>query len=212
MTIVKICGITSLADALAAVDAGADMLGFNFYPPSPRSITPEACSSITAVLNRDFPSVTLVGVFVNMPVQRVWAILQECSLKFAQLHGDETPEMLAALPGIAYKAFRGIPETEILDGYILQKVANQPAFLVDAAVKGLYGGSGVTADWFAAAMLSQKYSILLAGGLQPGNVAEAVEQVKPWGVDTASGVESSPGRKDEGKIRDFVQAVRATAL
>src|SRR4029079_8135268 len=106
MTHIKICGITSLEDALAAIDAGADYLGFNFYPPSPRSILPEACAQITSVLRREHAQVQLVGVFVNMPVAQVKAVLTECSLQLAQLHGDETPEILAAFDGQAFKAVR----------------------------------------------------------------------------------------------------------
>jgi len=112
--------------------------------------------------------------------------------------------MLAALDGRAFKAFRGIPEN--IDGF---ERGAAPAFLVDASVKGVYGGSGVTADWNGAATLAQKYPLLLAGGLTPENVAEAVRQVKPWGVDVASGVESAPGEKDAAKMSDFVKAVRA---
>jgi len=119
------------------------------------------------------------------------------------LHGDETPEMLSALNGKAFKAFRGIPSD--ITGYERNEA---PALLVDAAVKGVYGGSGVTADWSAAAELAKKYPLLLAGGLTPENVADAVRQVQPWGVDVASGVESEPGKKDANKMKAFVNAVR----
>ncbi|GAB4457339.1 MAG: hypothetical protein Kow0070_09230 [Anaerolineales bacterium] len=114
-------------------------------------------------------------------------------------------EMLSALDTKAFKAFRGIPED--VDGFARSEA---PAFLLDAAVKGVYGGSGVTADWNGAAKLAKKYPLLLAGGLTPENVAEAVSRVKPWGVDAASGVESAPGVKDAGKIVEFVKAVRAS--
>lgn len=203
MTIIKICGIKTLKDALAAIHAGADYLGFNFYSKSVRFIEKENCAKITSVLKKEYPNIKLIGVFVNSSVDEVKNILETCSLDLAQLHGDETPEMFAQLAARAFKAFRGIPEG--IKGYERNKA---PALLVDAFVKGLYGGSGVTADWSAAAELAKSYPLLLAGGLTPENVAEAVRQVKPWGVDVASGVESAPGEKDASRMKAFVQAVR----
>jgi phosphoribosylanthranilate isomerase len=200
---IKICGITSLEDARMAIEAGADYLGFNFYPPSPRSITPKKCSEITSQLVKDFSYITLVGVFVNMPAEQVKSILTGCGLHLAQLHGDEAPEILAEFNGQAFKAFRGVPKE--IAGYARNTA---PALLVDAAVKGMYGGSGIVADWSAAAELSKRIPLLLAGGLTPENVAEAVRQVQPWGVDVASGVETSPGKKDPGKMKAFVAAIR----
>lgn len=207
MTHVKICGIKTLNDALAAISAGADLLGFNFYRQSPRYIDPTACAQITSVLCKDFAHITLVGVFVNSPVEEVQAILETAQLHLAQLHGDESPQMLASLGGRAFKAFRGVPEN-ITD--LARSAA--PALLVDAAVRGLYGGSGMIADWPAAAELSKRVPLLLAGGLTPENVAEAVRRVQPWGVDVASGVETSPGVKDSGKMKAFVQEVQATFI
>lgn len=205
MTIVKICGIKTLNDALAAIDAGADYLGFNFYPKSIRFVEKQICADITSVLKKDHPHIKLVGVFVNSSVEEVKDILETCSLDLAQLHGDETSEMLNALNGKAFKAFRGIPEN--INGFARSE---SPAFLLDASVKGVYGGSGVTADWNGAAELAKKYPLLLAGGLTPDNVAEAVSRVKPWGVDVASGVESTVGEKDARKMVEFVKAVRAS--
>jgi phosphoribosylanthranilate isomerase len=127
-------------------------------------------------------------------------------LNLAQLHGDETIEMLKKLDGKGFKAFRGIPEN--VNGFVRSE---SPAFLVDASVKGVYGGSGVTADWDGAAQLAKQYPLLLAGGLTPENVAEAVGRVKPWGVDVASGVESAPGEKDAKKMKAFVRAVRSVS-
>lgn len=204
MTKIKICGIKKLSDALAAIEAGADYLGFNFYPKSVRFIEKETCAEITSVLKREYPQIKLVGVFVNSSVDEVKNILKICSLDLAQLHGDETPEMFAQLAPSVFKAFRGVADVEadkrmITDG--------APALLVDAAVKGVFGGSGVTADWSVAAELAKKYPLLLAGGLMPENVADAVRQVQPWGVDVASGVESGAGEKDAGKMKAFVQAV-----
>ena len=204
MTKIKICGIKTIPDALAAVNAGADLIGFNFYPKSPRYVDVGMCRNIMSVM-RQIGKVTCVGVFVNASVAEILATMDTLGLNLAQLHGDEPPTTLKALDGKAFKAFRGIPST--IDGFERQ---DAPAFLVDAAVKGVYGGSGVTADWEGAAELAKKYPLLLAGGLTPENVAEAVSRVKPWGVDVASGVESAPGKKDAGLMVRFVKAVRAS--
>jgi phosphoribosylanthranilate isomerase len=142
-------------------------------------------------------------VFVDASVAEIRATIETCGLSLAQLHGDETPEMLRALGGRGFKAFRGIPAT--LDGFVRE---GSPALLVDAHVKGAFGGTGMTADWESAAELAKEHPILLAGGLTPENVAEAVKQVKPWGVDVASGVEFAPGKKDTLKMKAFVQAVK----
>jgi len=206
MTKIKICGIKTIKDALAAMEAGADLIGFNFYPKSPRYIDVGTCRNIMSVMRRH-GHVTYVGVFVNASVEEVYATIETCGLSLAQLHGDETPEMLSALNGRAFKAFRGIP-TDIT-GY---ERNDAPALLVDAAVKGVYGGSGVTADWSAAAEFAKKYPLLLAGGLTPENVADAVRQVRPWGVDVASGVESAPGEKDAGKMFQFVKEVKRVEI
>ncbi len=231
MTKIKICGIKTLKDALAAIEAGADYLGFNFYPKSVRFIEKTACAEITSVLKREHPNIKLVGVFVNSPVDEVKDILQTCHLDLAQLHGDETPEMLSAFNGKAFKAIR-LSSSEFFEtsvypflypltasAHLLAKQSvspsvhpfpsvEYPSLLIDAAVKGVYGGSGVTADWTAAAELAKKYPLLLAGGLTPENVADAVRQVQPWGVDVASGVESVPGEKDAGKMIQFVKEVK----
>jgi len=201
MTKIKICGIKTVTDAFAAMDAGADLIGFNFYPKSPRYIDVGTCRDIMSVMRR-YGHITYVGVFVNSSVAEIHATMETLGLSLAQLHGDETPEMLSALDGKAFKAFRGVP-TEV-DGFARNEA---PALLVDAAVKGIYGGSGVTADWSAAAELAKRYPLLLAGGLTADNVADAVRQVRPWGVDVASGVESTPGEKDPSKMKAFVQAV-----
>jgi phosphoribosylanthranilate isomerase len=202
MTKIKICGIKTVDDALFAIDLGADLIGFNFYPKSPRYVEVGHCRGIMSTV-RKYGHVKYVGVFVNASVGEILATMETCGLSLAQLHGDETPEMMNELDGKAFKAFRGIPE--IVDGFARSE---SPAFLVDASVKGLYGGSGVAADWLGAAELAKKYPLLLAGGLTPENCAEAVSRVKPWGVDVASGVESAPGEKDTGKMKAFVQGVR----
>jgi len=203
MTKIKICGIKTVNDALIAMDAGADMLGFNFYPKSPRYISVGKCRDIMSVM-RKYAQITYVGVFVNASVAEIRAAMETCALNLAQLHGDETSEMVQSLNGKAFKAFRGVPDVEHIDDFIRDDV---PALLVDASVKDAYGGTGLTADWSAAAELAKNYSILLAGGLTAENVAEAVRQVRPWGVDVASGVESSPGSKDASRMKAFVKAV-----
>jgi phosphoribosylanthranilate isomerase len=202
MTKIKICGIKTLDDALAAMDMGADLIGFNFYPKSPRYVDVGRCRDIMSVM-RKCGHITFVGVFVNASAQEVRATLETCALSLAQLHGDETSEMVRSFHGKAFKAFRGVPLT--LNGFARE---DAPALLVDASVKGAYGGTGITADWSAAAVLAKQYPLLLAGGLTPENVAEAVRRVRPWGVDVASGVESAPGEKDPKKMNAFVQAVR----
>ena len=202
MTKIKICGIKTVNDALAAMDAGVDLIGFNFYRKSPRYVEVGMCRNIMSVM-RQHGRVTCVGVFVNASVTEIRATMGTLGLNLAQLHGDEPVEMLHQLGGQGFKAFRGIPES--VDGFVRN---DAPAFLVDASVKGVYGGSGVTADWKGAAELAKKYPLLLAGGLTPENVADAVQQVRPWGVDVASGVESSPGAKDAAKMKAFVKAVK----
>jgi phosphoribosylanthranilate isomerase len=212
MTKIKICGITNLNDAIAAIEAGADMLGFNFYPKSPRFIDIGLCRGITSRLRNRYANVVFVGVFVNMPPAEVYATIETCGLALAQLHGDETPEDIAALHGRAFKAIRLSASSSVpvsaSQFYPLSTSVSLPALLVDAAVKGVYGGSGIVADWSAAAELSKQVPLLLAGGLTPENVTEAVQQVQPWGVDVASGVESIPGKKDVEKMKKFVAAVR----
>ncbi len=205
MTKIKICGIKTLTDARAAMDAGADLIGFNFYPKSPRFVEVGLCRGIMSTMRNFGGHVQYVGVFVNASVADICATMETCGLNLAQLHGDEPPDMLQELGGRAFKAFRGVPEDP--DAFARQKA---PAFLLDASVKGLYGGSGVTADWSMATELAKEYPLLLAGGLTPENVSDAVRQVRPWGVDVASGVESEPGRKDAAKMAAFVRAVRDT--
>jgi phosphoribosylanthranilate isomerase len=206
---IKICGITTLEDAVAAVEAGADLLGFNFYPASPRYIDPVRCQEIIAALKERGLLATFVGIFVNAQLEQIETIMQTCRLDMAQLSGDEPPELLGSLAGRGYKALRVKDNLELHSAqhrYIIRSLA--PAYLIDAYRPGEYGGTGLTADWSLAAELSNRAPILLAGGLTPDNVAQAVQQVCPWGVDVASGVESAPGIKDHLKIRRFIQQAR----
>lgn len=208
---VKICGLTNLDDALAAVAAGADYLGFNFYPRSVRYLTPDACARLIDGLARRDAAVTTVGIFVNQPAAEVATILDYCRLDLAQLHGDERPEDLARVRGRAFKAVRDTTAAaEDLEA-LAQISPGQPAFLLDAAAPGAYGGGGQVGDWPEAARVAARYPIFLAGGLTPENVGAAIAAVRPWGVDVASGVERAPGQKDHGKIAAFVQAARAAA-
>jgi phosphoribosylanthranilate isomerase len=213
MTKIKICGIKTLPDALAAIQAGADMLGFNFYPKSPRYIAPDACRKITSILRQNHPGITLVGVFVNSSVSEIRSILETAQLHLAQLHGDETPEILAELGDQTFKAIR-LPQAttnpfESVHPFCRRLSVDSPALLLDSSAPGLYGGSGLTTDWDAAAQIAKQFPILLAGGLTPENVAEAIQKVHPWGVDTASGVESAPGVKDPQKMKKFVEQVHS---
>ncbi len=202
-TKIKICGIKTVTDAQAAMDAGADLIGFNFYRKSPRYVEVGLCRGIMSTMRNFGGHVQYVGVFVNTSIAEICATMETCGLNLAQLHGDESADMLQEMGGKGFKAFRGIPEN--INGFTRQEA---PAFLLDASVKGVYGGSGVTADWSMATELAKAYPVLLAGGLTPENVADAVRQVKPWGVDVASGVELEPGKKDAAKMSAFVRAVK----
>ncbi len=207
---IKICGLTCLDDALAAIDAGADFLGFNFYPESPRYISPNACARILSAIRHRPSAITTVGVFVNESASLVAAILDHCGLDLAQLHGDEPPETLAALWGRAYKAIRLKRERPDEDesAAFARISPGLPALLIDAHAPHAYGGTGQVADWQAARAVAAQFPIFLAGGLTPENVASAVAHVNLWGVDVASGVESAPGRKDCRKMQAFVKAAK----
>lgn len=206
---IKICGLTNYEDALQAIEAGADMLGFNFYPPSPRSISIDNCAEITSKICREFSHVIMVGIFVNESIEQIEHTLATCGLQLAQLHGDETPSDVETLGSRAYKAIR--PKSEAEARVQLQQYAGRgstsPALLLDAYKLGSYGGTGEVADWSIAAELAQSTLLLLAGGLTPENVLTAIDKVNPWGVDAASGVESTPGKKDPIKMKTFMQAI-----
>ena len=201
---VKICGITSAADAQAAIEAGADSLGLNFYEQSPRHITVANAAQIRVQIPK---TVETVGVFVNIPSAEVLKTCAAVGLDAAQLHGDESPRIVAGVsrqvPVI--KAFRADTDfaIETLDLY-----PDAYAFLLDASQAGQYGGTGHTADWALARRAAAAHRIILAGGLKPENVAPAIRIVRPWAVDVASGVESKPGKKDHALIREFIHAVR----
>jgi phosphoribosylanthranilate isomerase len=210
---VKICGITSVDDARAVAAAGADAVGLNFYPKSPRCITLEKAWQIVDAVPA---GMVKVGVFVNATAEEVCCTFDELGLGLIQLHGDEPPIYLAELGGRpVMRAFRlgeaGLgPLHEYLDR--CRQLKCMPRLvLIDACVEGRYGGTGQVADWQALSgypFETDDPPLVLAGGLTPENVAEAIHIVRPAAVDTASGVESSPGRKDPAAVRAFVRAAR----
>jgi phosphoribosylanthranilate isomerase len=198
---VKICGITNWEDAKASVDAGADALGFNFYAKSPRYVPLKQAAAIVAKLP---PFVAAVALFVNPSEGEVLQALRAARWGALQFHGDEDPNFLSAFPwDLQIKASRLDSKTalkELRMGY-----ARSGAWLLDAPATGLYGGSGKLGRWDLAKLaMKEKKPVILAGGLKPENVAEAVKAVRPWGVDTASGVEKAPGKKDFKKVQTFV--------
>ncbi len=201
--LVKICGITRSEDARAALDAGADALGFVFAPRSPRCLSPADAAAITRRLPA---SVLTVGVFVNAAAPELQSVRSTCHLDILQLHGDESPAFCSSLGGHVWKAFRvqSADSLRALPGYTTD------AWLLDSYVPGQSGGTGAVFNWdLAAQAILLGRPVLLAGGLTPGNVAEAVRAVRPFGVDVSSGVEVAPGRKDPGLIREFIAAARA---
>lgn len=210
--IIKICGVRARDHALTAVDAGADMLGLVFAP-SRRQITVEDAASIAeaarfAARGRG-RAITLIGVFVNETVERIRDIASFCGLDGVQLSGDEPVIYADALaPLLVIKAVR-FDDSAQERAWLIHDQAHVQ-LLVDARVPGNYGGAGVVADWERAAELARWRSLMLAGGLTPENVADAITRVHPWGVDVSSGVESN-GVKDHGKIRAFIAAARAAA-
>jgi len=231
-TLVKICGITNVDDALAAAEAGADWLGFIFYPQSPRSVTPEQARRIANAIrqspyaSRSRPPgghrgreargntasipISFVGVFVDEGLPLLRQIVAHCGLDYAQLHGMESPEVVTDLMDSGrhvIKAFRVRSETSLLTLERYQATA----YLLDAYVDGRPGGTGQTFDWELAVRAKRHGPIILGGGLTPNNVALAVRVVQPWAVDVASGVEAAPGRKDHEKLRRFIAASKPFA-
>jgi phosphoribosylanthranilate isomerase len=202
MVKVKICGITSLDEALAAQETGVDALGFNFWVQSPRYIDPTDAGAIIRELN---PFVACIGVFVNERAQRVREIQQELSLSAVQLHGDESPEYCSALaPVKSIKAFR------VTGGFDPASVVayRVSAILLDAGVPGQFGGTGRSFDWRVALEVKKYGPLVLAGGLTAENVGEAIQRVRPSVIDVCSGVEAEPGRKDLQKMARFMAEVQ----
>jgi phosphoribosylanthranilate isomerase len=205
---VKVCGITNADDAKAAVEAGADALGFIFYEKSPRYVVPAVAARIIAELP---PLVMPVGVFVNEPLSTVRSVMDSCGLALAQLHGDENASYCHELSRPAMKAFRLKDRGSLLGLAEYQGRGGVRGFVLDAFSDVAYGGTGRVTDWVLAAEVAKSTPVLLAGGLTPDNVAEAIRSVRPYGVDVSSGVESSPGKKDHAKVRAFLDAVRVVS-
>lgn len=217
---VKICGITNFDDARVALEAGADYLGFILYPKSPRYIPPENAREVRLEIadwvsqsrTSNPQSPRFVGVFVNETVGHIAETLAFTALDYAQLHGDESPEFLQQLAGKAFKAVRPADAVSARDAatcFAPLGLDDGPQLLIDAYDPAEYGGTGKKADWHVAAELAQRHPrLMLAGGLTPANVAQAVRVARPWAVDVASGVEVSPGRKDHDAVRAFIRAAR----
>jgi len=198
---VKICGITTLEDALAAIDCGADLLGFNFYPESKRFVTPQHAREIIDKL----PTfVDTVGVFVNAEPEHVSKVARECFLNWVQLHGEETPEYCDSLRWISSKLIKAI---RVKDASDIEQAAkfHIDAILFDAFHPDEYGGTGQKFDW---SMIRRTRSrVFLAGGITPENAVEAVE-VGVYGIDLCSGIESAPGKKDPGKMKKLFENIK----
>jgi len=204
MILVKICGITNLGDAVAAVAAGADALGFNFYKPSPRYITPQSAREIIEQLPG---AVVKVGVFVNEEADRVEQIVNQSGITALQLHGDESPEYCNELAD--QYVIKALAVGQNFDSQLIE-LYHVNAIMLDTKHNTLRGGTGHTFDWSIAQQVSKTVpNLFLAGGLSPENVAGAIETVRPYAVDACSSLEDVPGKKNHDRIRAFVAAVRS---
>lgn len=199
---VKICGITSVADAQVVCDAGAQALGIVFYPPSPRYVADLAVARDIA--QAAGPFVSVVGLFVNPDPKYIEQVLREVPINLLQFHGDETPETCERYDRPYIKALRMKPDTDIAG--LANQYLGARGVLLDAYRKGVPGGTGETFDWSAIPRDIVK-PLILAGGLAPANVADAIASVEPWAVDVSGGVEASPGKKDESLIKQFMANV-----
>ena len=208
--IVKICGITNLDDAVAAVDAGADILGYNFFRGSPRYIAPEECLEIQQHLKGEGFEIRTAGIFVDTPADEIVEIHGFCELDLVQLSGAATPEQVIRVGVPAIVSIREPDyEAAILEVKGYADSPKEVRFIFDRLHPGVFGGTGEVGDWHLASQVASRFPILLAGGLSPENVQQACDEVQPWGVDVASGVESSPGRKDPVKMQAFVRAAKS---
>jgi phosphoribosylanthranilate isomerase len=200
--IVKICGITRIEDAERAITLGAAALGFVFWPKSPRYVDPVRARAITGALP---PFITTVGVFVDQPAHEINSIVTRVQLSAVQLHGDEP----AAIVGeISRPVIKAVAMTEATTGEDLVEWPARVRVLLDVEDPVQRGGTGRTVDWVRAAALSARRPVILAGGLKPENVTDAIRTVRPLGIDVSSGVESAPGVKDHVRLRDLFDAVR----
>lgn len=198
---VKICGITNVHDALAAADCGADAVGFVLYPSSPRYIDVKTVKNIISQLP---PFVTTVGVFADTEEREIRSTVEECGLDVMQLQGDEPADFCRRLGGRVIKAIR-IRDKFSLNRMIPYKVR---AFVLDTYREGQLGGTGETFDWSLAVEAKKFGKIILAGGLTPENIRQAIEQVRPYGVDVSSGVEERLGKKDHSKLKRFIETAK----
>jgi phosphoribosylanthranilate isomerase len=205
MVKIKICGITNVDDAKVAVAAGADALGFVLYRKSPRFVETAVVKRIVAGLP---PFVMPVGVFVNEELSLVRALMDDCGLALAQLHGDETASYCQDLGRPVLKAIRLKDRGTFLTLAEFKGRASVRGLLIDAFSNQAYGGTGQTVDWTLAQEAARSTPVVLAGGLTPANVAEGIIRVRPYGVDVSSGVELSPGKKDHDKVKAFIEAAR----
>ena len=198
---VKICGITNYEDAVAAMNMGADLLGFNFYPPSPRYVAPEKAAEM---INRLPALIDAVGVFVNAPLDEIRRIIDQCRLDWVQLHGDEDPDFCRSLNYVNVKTMKAL---RVKDESDIVKAGEffTDAVLLDAFHPEKYGGTGLTFDWNIVGHIAKR--VFLAGGINPDNAAEAV-QLGVYGIDVCSGVEAEPGKKDHEKIRQLFDNIR----
>lgn len=203
MVKVKICGITNLEDALVAAEYGADALGFIFYEKSPRYISTANAMKIIKELP---PFVTKVGVFVDDPVEKVKQMKVFTGIDAVQLHGNETPNICHSMGNRVIKAFRVSGQWSAVSNRM--KRYQVSAYLLDTHREGVPGGTGKTFDWKLAVEAKKHGRIILAGGLTPDNVSEAVKKVRPYAVDVASGVEERPGKKDLKKVKEFIERAK----
>jgi phosphoribosylanthranilate isomerase len=203
MVRVKICGVTNWPDARLAVDLGADALGFNFHAPSPRAVTP---AQAWEIIRRLPPMVTAVGVFVNWPARAVAVLARALRLGAVQLHGDESPREVRQLSA-AFCVIKAFPMPPGFRLSSLAPYAEASALLLDGFKSGQRGGTGRTADWNLARRARRYGRVILAGGIRPENVAEAIARVQPYAVDVASGVERRPGKKDARALRELMREV-----
>jgi phosphoribosylanthranilate isomerase len=212
MTRIKICGISDIESAIAASEAGCDYLGMVFAP-SRRQVSPENALKIVETVQQLEPHLQIVGVFVNKPVPEVNQIANYCKLDWVQLSGDENWEYCIKIRARLIKVFHIAADarqaeisTEVWKGYSVIP-PKQLICLLDSIVEGVYGGTGIPFNWPVAKSVSEKFSVMIAGGLNPDNVLELMESTKPWAVDVSSGVETN-GKKDAIKMKAFIQAVR----
>lgn len=206
MTRIKICGITNSEDAFAAINYGADALGFVFYPESPRAIMPEEAKKIISLLP---PFVTTIGVFVNQPKKELEEIVNLTGIDAVQLHGSEPPEFC----DLSNKVIKAIRVKELSDLRLLSHYKNISAFLLDTYSQDTIGGTGRIFNWEIAVEAKKFGKIILAGGLTPENIEEAIHLVQPYAVDVASGVEGEKkGRKDHKKLKLFIERARNASL